>query len=100
MTFAQILRAARYLAISSKKSLCALKKKLRRGAKESTGKPRWIAQSTYSMPSRKVKASSCTAVEPASRIWYPEIEIGLKRGTCCVANSMESVTSRMEGRGG
>src|ERR1700684_3046994 len=28
------------------------------------------------------------------------MEIGLKRGTCCAANSMESVTSRMEGRGG
>ena len=33
-------RAARYLAISSKKSLCALKKKERRGAKSSTSSPR------------------------------------------------------------
>ena len=32
-------RAARYLAISSKKSLCALKKKLSRGANSSTSRP-------------------------------------------------------------
>ncbi len=40
MVSAQILRAARNFAISSKKSLCELKKKLRRGAKLSTGRPR------------------------------------------------------------
>ena len=39
-------RAARYFAISSKKSMCALKKKLRRGAKASTSKPVVIADST------------------------------------------------------
>ena len=27
------------------------------------------------MPFASVNASSCTAVEPASRMWYPEIEI-------------------------
>ena len=43
---AQIRRAARYLAISSKKSICALKKKLSRGAKSSTSRPRSIACST------------------------------------------------------
>ncbi len=43
---AQILRAARYLAISSKKSMWALKKKLSRGAKSSTSMPRAIACST------------------------------------------------------
>ena len=36
---AQIRRAARSLAISSKKSICALKKKLSRGAKSSTSRP-------------------------------------------------------------
>jgi hypothetical protein len=40
MTCAQILRAARSLAISSKKSLCALKKYDKRGAKSSTSSPR------------------------------------------------------------
>ena len=36
---AQILRAARYFAISSKKSICALKKNDSRGAKSSTSRP-------------------------------------------------------------
>ena len=43
---AQIRRAARYLAISSKKSMCALKKNDRRGAKSSTSSPRSIAACT------------------------------------------------------
>src|SRR6202040_2716179 len=34
------------------------------------------------------------------RMWYPEIEIGLNRGVCRAPNSMVSVTSRIEGRGG
>src|SRR5205807_5826746 len=62
-------RAARYFAISSKKSRCALKKKLRRGAKSSTSRPRSSAASTYANPSASVNASSCAAVEPASRMW-------------------------------
>jgi hypothetical protein len=62
-------RAARYLQISSKKSLWALKKYDRRGAKASTDRPRAIAASTYAKPSESVNASSCTAVEPASRMW-------------------------------
>ena len=66
---AQIRRAARYLAISSKKSICALKKKLRRGAKSSTSIPRAICSSTYVKPSLSVNASSCAAVAPASRMW-------------------------------
>ena len=43
---AQIRRAARYFAISSKKSMWALKKKLSRGAKSSTSSPRSTACST------------------------------------------------------
>ena len=43
---AQIRRAARYFAISSKKSMCALKKKDRRGAKSSTASPRSIPACT------------------------------------------------------
>ena len=66
---AQIRRAARYFAISSKKSRCALKKKDSRGAKSSTSRPRSIAHSTYVNPSASVNASSCAAVEPASRMW-------------------------------
>ena len=55
---AQIRRAARNLAISSKKSLWQLKKKEMRGAKLSTSRPRSSAHFTYSMPSARVKASS------------------------------------------
>ena len=45
-----------------------LKKKLSRGAKSSTVSPARSAYSTYSMPSRRVNASSCSAVDPASRM--------------------------------
>ena len=69
MASAQMRRAARSLQISSKNSLWLLKKKLRRGANESTGIPRLMHASAYSMPSRSVNASSCVAVEPASRMW-------------------------------
>ena len=62
-------RAARNLATSSNTSLCALKKNERRGAKSSTFRPAAIAASTYAMPFASVNASSCTAVEPASRMW-------------------------------
>ena len=93
-------RAARYLAISSKKSMWALKKKLKRGAKSSTARPDASAASTYANPLANVNASSCAAVEPASRMWYPEIEIGCQRGSSVVQNRMLSVTSRSDGRGG
>ena len=62
-------RAARYFAISSKKSLWALKKNEMRGAKRSTSRPASTPYCTYSMPSRRVNASSCRAVAPASRMW-------------------------------
>ena len=68
MTSAQSLRAARNLAISSKKSLCELKKNESRGAKSSTSSPASMPYCTYSIPSRSVNASSCSAVEPASRM--------------------------------
>ncbi len=65
----QIRREARNLAISSKKLLWAFQKKLRRGAKSSTSRPASIAACTYAIPLAIVKAISCTAVEPASRMW-------------------------------
>src|SRR5581483_8742701 len=46
-----------------------LEKNERRGAKSSTSSPRSIAHSTYVNPSARVNASSCAAVEPASRMW-------------------------------
>jgi hypothetical protein len=46
ISLAQIRLAARYLAISSKKSMWALKKKLSRGANWSTASPACMASST------------------------------------------------------
>src|ERR671910_564087 len=88
-------RAARYLAISSKKSMWALKKNDSRGANSSTARPRSSACSTYVKPSLSVNASSCCAVEPASRMWYPEIEIGCQRGMLSEHHSTMSVTRRL-----
>ncbi len=100
MVFDQMRRAARNLAISSKKSLCELKKKDSRGANSSTGSPASMPYCTYSTPSRSVKASSCRAVEPASRMWYPEIEIVFHFGTCFAQKENWSVIRRIDGRGG
>ena len=66
---AQMRRAARYFAISSKKSRCALKKNDNRGANSSTSIPRSRHASTYANPSASVNANSCAAVDPASRMW-------------------------------
>ena len=66
---AQSRRAARYFAISSKKSLCALKKNDMRGTNASGASPASMPHCTYSIPSRSVKASSWSAVAPASRMW-------------------------------
>ncbi len=66
---AQMRRAARNLAISSKKSMCASKKNDSPGANASTSSPRESPSSTYPKPSASVNASSCAAVDPASRMW-------------------------------
>ena len=47
-----------------------------------------------------MKASSCPAVAPASRMWYPETEIGCQSGISAVQNSIRSATRRMDGRSG
>ena len=62
-------RAARNFATSWKKSLCALKKKESRSPKSSGERPAATAASQYAIPFASVNASSCTAVEPASRMW-------------------------------
>ena len=66
---AQIRRAARNLAISSKKSTWESKKNDRPGANVLTSSPRDRPSSTYAKPSARVYASSCAAVDPASRMW-------------------------------
>ena len=55
---------------------------------------------TYSMPSRSVKASSCAAVEPASRMWYPLTETVFHFGTSFAQKAKMSVMSRIDWRGG
>ena len=60
------LRAARSLATSMKKFMPMPKKNDRRPANASMSRPDAIARATYSRPSAIVKASSCTAVAPAS----------------------------------
>jgi hypothetical protein len=52
-----------------KKFMPMQKKKLSRPAKLSTSMPRAIAVFTYSLPSARVKASSCTRFAPASCMW-------------------------------
>ena len=69
MIRAQIRRAARNFATSWKKSLCALKKKESRSPNSSGDKPASTAARQYAIPFASVNASSCTAVEPASRMW-------------------------------
>ncbi len=100
MMRAHILRAARNFATSSNRLLCELKKKLSRGAKLSMASPASSAARTYVSPSASVNASSCTAVAPASRMWYPEIEIVFHSGTSTAAHAKISVTSRIACRTG
>ena len=78
---AHIRRAARNFAISWKKWLCALKKNERRAPNSSGESPASTAAWQYAIPFASVKASSCAAVAPASRMWYPEIEIVLMSGS-------------------
>ena len=100
MIRAQSRRAARNFATSWKKSLCALKKKDRRSPKSSADSPAATAASQYAMPFASVNASSWTAVEPASRMWYPEIEIVFQRGIRSAQYANRSVVIRIDGRGG
>ncbi|NQV59859.1 MAG: methylmalonyl-CoA mutase, partial [Alphaproteobacteria bacterium] len=60
------LRAARNFAASMKKFMPMQKKNDSRPANRSISKPLSTAVRTYSKPSAKVKASSCTSVAPAS----------------------------------
>ena len=47
-----------------------------------------------------MNASSSAAVEPASRMWYPEIDTECHRGISWAVNVIVSRTSRIDGRGG
>ena len=80
--------------------MCASKKKLRPGANWSTSSPRARPSSTYPKPSASVYASSCAAVAPASRMWYPETDSGLYRGISAAQYSIRSPMRRRCGSGG
>ena len=69
MIRAHIRRAARNFATSSRIVVRDTKKNARRGANSSTSWPDSTAAFTYSMPSARVKATSCTGVAPASAMW-------------------------------
>src|SRR6187551_1577733 len=47
-----------------------------------------------------VNASSWSAVDPASRMWYPETEIVFHFGTWSAQNAIMSVMMRIDGSGG
>ena len=97
---AQIFLAALNLAISSKKWLWLLKKKLILDEKSSTSSPFSIADSTYAIAFENVKANSCIAVDPASLIWYPETDIVFQFGNSLLQKSNISVTIFILGWGG
>jgi hypothetical protein len=69
MIRAQIRRAARNLAISSRIVVRATKKNDSRGAKSSTSRPAATAARTYSLALAIVNATSWAGVAPASAMW-------------------------------
>jgi hypothetical protein len=93
-------RAARNFATSWKKWLCALKKNERRAPNSSGESPASTAAWQYAIPWARVNASSCTAVAPASRMWYPEIEIVFHFGSRSWQYAKRSVVIRIDGFGG
>ena len=95
-----IRRAARNLAISSKKSELALKKNDICRAMVSGSSSRCWAWSRYSTALESVKAISWGAVAPFSRMWYPLTEMLFQRGKCFWQYSITSTTRRMDASGG
>ena len=69
MSRAHRRRAARNFATSSMKSEWQAKKKEIRSPKRAGSSPAARAARTYSRAWAKVKATSCGAVAPASRMW-------------------------------
>ena len=92
-------RAARYLAISSKKSMC-VEEEGQSGRELVDREPRRGPGLDIANPFASVSASSWAAVLPASRMWYPDTEIGCQRGISAVQKRIVSATIRIDGRGG
>lgn len=59
-----------------------------------------MAAWTYAIALEKVNASSCAAVAPASRMWYPLMLMVFQAGMCSEQYWKTSVTRRMEWLGG
>ena len=97
---AQISLAALNLAISSKNPLWALKKKEILEPKTFASKPFLIAVSTYVMAFANVNANSWTKDDPASLIWYPDIDIVFHLGIFSEQNSKISEIILSEWPGG
>ena len=100
MIRAHMRRAARNFATSSKKLLWALKKNESWAPNRSTSSPAATAASTYATALARVNASSWAAVAPASRMWYPLIEIVFHFGRWVPHQENVSVTRRIDGPGG
>ncbi len=81
ITRAQMRRAARNFATSSRNVVLATKKNESRGAMSSTSSPAATAARTYSLALAIVNATSCAGVAPASAMWYPEMEMVFQRGS-------------------
>ena len=93
-------RAALNFATSSKNSMVQQKKNDRRGAKSSIASPCARHVSMYAMALAIVNATSCVAVEPASLMWYPDMDTGYHFGTFLAQYPTMSPTMRIDGSGG
>ena len=83
-----------------KKFIPVAQKNDSRGAKASTSRPTALPARMYSTPSARVYASSRSCVAPASCMWYPEMEIELKRGIRVLVKAKMSLMIRIDGSGG
>src|ERR1700733_3488301 len=86
----QMRRAARNLATSSKMSSPDDKNMYTEWANDSMLSPRSSAHWMYSIPLLMAMATSCTAVDPESRMWYPQNSIGSQWGREVAQYSMTS----------
>ena len=77
-----------------------MKKNDNLGAKLSISRPVLNAASTYSRALEMVNATSCTAVQPASLIWYQEMEMVFQFGIFSEQYENMSVINRILGFGG
>ena len=78
---AQIRRAARNLAISSKKLIEMSKKKVKRRSRTSMSMPRATQSSAYCSAVEKVKPTVSAGVAPACCMCWPTTEMGFQFGT-------------------